>query len=130
MSTTRRAFLGGAIGAGITSVIGVPALPAPSTSGVFCLADLQRAVAMLSANNIPAPPWIVLHPKVAADLEIAKRRWAEDEALAKWQRGATYRARLTAGSLMAHERHREALGKRGHVTADEVVARVQAMEAA
>lgn len=38
---------------------------------------------------------------------------------------ATYRARETAWSLMRHERRREDMGKRGHVTAGEVLERAK-----
>jgi hypothetical protein len=37
---------------------------------------------------------------------------------------APYRVRETAWSLMSHERRRQKMGKRGHVTAAEVLARV------
>lgn len=126
---SRRNFFRAAASAGLAAVVGPEAsrgtLPpeffdttsAALSGDVLTFADIQRAEAMLNEHN--APPFadghyrMFLHPIAA-----------EDIALDSMTINASYRVRETAWSLMQHERRREAMGKRGHVTAAEVFARV------
>ncbi len=115
MTITRRDLFRAAAATGIAAVVG-PAITAPSPD-VFSVADLLRAEAILNAHAVQhfggGLYTIFLHPKSA-----------EDITLDSLTVNATYRVRETAWSLMRHERLREDMGKRGHVTAADVFARV------
>lgn len=111
---TRRALFQATAAAGITAAVG----PAPtSPTDALTFADLLRASAMLDAQNVPrfgdCNYRMVLQPDQY-----------EEVALDSLTVNAPYRVRTTAWSLMLHERRRQKMGKRGHVTAAEVFARV------
>ena len=114
MLITRRNLFRASLASGVALATGVPAAP-EAPSDVLTLADLQRAAAMLSAQRVPA-----FGGQYRMSLHPVQR---EDVALDGLTMGATYRERATAWSLMFHERRRQAMGKRGHVTAEEVARR-------
>lgn len=112
---TRRNLFRASLASGIALAVDASAtVEAPAD--VLTFADLQRAAAMLRSQNVPVfggQYRMFLHP-------IQREEITLDGITAK----ATYRARATAWSLMLHERRRQAMGKRGHVTAEEVARRV------
>lgn len=117
---TRRNLFEAAAGAGIAAAVG-PTVPLPPAvtrdAGVLTFAVLLHAARLLNDANVPrfnsAHYHMSLHPKQT-----------EEVALDSLTMNATYRVRETAWSLMRHERRRESMGKRGHVTAAEVFARL------
>ena len=109
---TRRALFQATAAAGITAAVG-PA-PAPPLDA-FTFADLLRAEAMLNAANVP---------RFGGYTMFLQPDQREEITLDSITTDAPYRVRETAWSLMRHERRRQKMGKRGHVTAAEVFARV------
>ena len=107
---TRRNLFRAGVATGIAATVGA----APTAEHVFTRAMLQDAVATLDRNAVRAFDnyRIFLPPRAA-----------EEVSLIEMTDGASYRVRETAWSLMCHERRREEMGKRGHVTAAEVFAR-------
>lgn len=93
-----------------------PPLLAPDD--VFTVADLLTATAKLREANVPpcADGNYVLFISPEAH---------EDIKLGTLTDGLSYRVRTLAREIQAHEQWRRELGKRGLVTADEVVARVE-----
>src|ERR1700749_498424 len=114
MTITRRDLFRVAAATGIASVFGVPE---SSPVDVFTLADLLNAERIM--NEHAACPFGVGCYRIFVHI-VAR----EDITLGSLTFNASYRVRETAWSLMRHERCRETMGKRGHVTAEEMFARV------
>lgn len=126
---TRRALFQATAAAGITAAVGPEAvrgsLPAEffaasagtmvASPSAFTFADLLRAEAMLNAANVP---------RFGEYTMFLQPDQHEEVTLDSLTVNAPYRVRETAWSLMLHERRRQKMGKRGHVTAAEVFARV------
>jgi hypothetical protein len=75
---------------------------------------LRDAVAALDRQSVPL---------FGSYLTFLSPEAAEEVALDNLTMGASYRVRETAWSIMRHERRRKALGRRGHVTAQECIDR-------
>lgn len=130
MNITRRNLFRGAVASGIAAVVGPEAphriLPPEffdvaasltASKDVLTLEDLLKADRLLKEQHVSPRSdgryHVVLHPVAA-----------EDVSLDCLTINASYRVREAAWSLMRHERRRQDMGKRGHVTAAEVFARV------
>lgn len=111
---TRRNMFRGSLGLGLAAGLGTT--PPAKPHDALTVDDILRATAMLRENNVPRFGGdgyrMFLHPNAA-----------EDVALDNLTMDASYRVRETAWSIMQHERRRQAMGKRGHVTATECLAR-------
>ncbi len=122
---TRRALFQATAAAGITAAIGPETTRphaallawarAPGKSTALTFADLLRAEATLNAANVP---------RFGGYTMFLQPDQHEEVTLDSLTVNAPYRVRETAWSLMLHERRRQKMGKRGHVTAAEVFARV------